>query len=60
VKLSAEQVKDEKFYKDVEMDNESQAKIYDQIEASYQNINKEQSDDDQEKRSLMAKKKEIM
>ena len=39
VKASAEQVKDERFYKDVEMDLESKSQIYDKIANCKKDIN---------------------
>ena len=39
MKASAEQVKDERFYKDVEMDLESKSQIYDKIANCKNDIN---------------------
>jgi hypothetical protein len=45
VKLSAEQVNDSKFYKDVEMDRESQSMVFDQITNCSKNINDSPGDE---------------
>ena len=44
MKLSAEQVKDERFYRDVEMDLESKSRIYDKIANCKKDINETSED----------------